>query len=406
MRKENIQFKNSAGENLAGVLDLPTAKPRAYALFAHCFTCSKNIRAATTISRALTEAGFAVLRFDFTGLGQSEGEFADSNFSSNVDDLVAAANYLQHEHEAPSVLIGHSLGGTAVLQAAQQIPSAVAVATIGSPANPAHVAHLFAGEREELEASGSAEVNLGGRPFQIKRQFLQDLESQAMPDSLASLRKAVLILHSPLDETVEIENASELFLAAKHPKSFVSLDNADHLLSREEDARYAGEVIQAWAARFLPEIEAQATVEEGVVLARTEAGGFFTSIQAGPHHLLADEPASVGGSNLGPTPYGLLSASLGACTTMTLQMYAARKKLDLKAVSVEVRHAKVHANDCVDCETRAAKVDEFQKVIHLEGSLSDEERQRLLEIADRCPVHRTLHSEVRVETQLASSSPG
>jgi putative redox protein len=404
MKKENIQFENSAGEKLAGILDLPTSTPRAYALFAHCFTCSKNIRAATIISRALIEAGFAVLRFDFTGLGQSEGEFADSNFSSNVEDLIAAANYLEDNYEAPSILIGHSLGGTAVLQAAHSIPSAMAVASIGAPSNPAHVAHLFSDKRKELEKTGSAEVNLGGRPFKIKQQFLQDLEQQTMPESLGTLRKAVLILHSPLDETVEIENASELFLAAKHPKSFVSLDNANHLLTREEDARYAGEVIQTWAARFLPALDEEASVGEGVVVARTEAGGFFTSIQAGPHHLVADEPETVGGSNLGPTPYGLLSAALGACTTMTLQMYAARKKLDLREVSVEVTHAKVHVDDCVDCEIRSAKVDEFQKVIQLEGNLSDEERQQLLEIADRCPVHKTLHSEVQVKTQLADST--
>ncbi len=404
MRKQNISFENQAGEKLSGILDLPVSKPRAFALFAHCFTCSKNLRAATTISRALTNAGFAVLRFDFTGLGQSEGEFADSNFSSNVEDLLAAANYLSENHAAPSILIGHSLGGTAVLQAAHSIPSAVAVASIGSPANPSHVAHMFEGKREELEQAGSVEVNLGGRPFRIKRQFLQDLEQQEMPASLGRLRKAVLILHSPLDETVEIDNASELFQAAKHPKSFVSLDNADHLLTREADALYAGDVIQAWAARFLPEkAESETAVAEGVVLARTDAGGFFTELQAGPHHLVADEPTAVGGSNLGPTPYGLLSAALGACTTMTLQMYAARKKLNLDSVSVEVSHGKVHADDCVNCETPSAKVDEFQKVIHLKGNLSEDERKRLLEIADRCPVHKTLHSEVIVRTELADS---
>lgn len=404
MRKQKLSFENKAGEKLSGILDLPVGKPRAFALFAHCFTCSKNLRAATTISHALTEAGFAVLRFDFTGLGQSEGEFADSNFSSNVEDLLTAANYLAENHAAPSILIGHSLGGTAVLQAAHAIPSAVAVASIGSPANPAHVAHMFEGKREELEQTGSVEVNLGGRPFRIKQQFLQDLEQQEMPASLGRLRKAVLIMHSPLDDTVEIDNASELFQAAKHPKSFVSLDNADHLLTREADALYAGDVIQAWAARFLPEIaETETAVAEGTVLARTEAGGFFTELQAGPHHLVADEPAAVGGSNLGPTPYGLLSAALGACTTMTLQMYAARKKLNLDVVSVEVTHAKVHAEDCADCETSPGKVDEFQKVIHLQGNLSEDERKRLLEIADRCPVHRTLHSEVIVRTELASN---
>ena len=404
MQKKNVTFENSAGEKLAGILDLPLAKPRAYALFAHCFTCSKNLRAATNISRALTDAGFAVLRFDFTGLGQSEGEFADSNFSSNVDDLLVAADFLDEHYEAPALLLGHSLGGTAVLQAAHDIPSAVAVATIGSPADPAHVGHLFAPATEALERDGVAEVNLGGRPFTVKQQFLEDIRKHPMPESLGSLRKAIMILHAPLDDTVELDNASKLFTAAKHPKSFVSLDKADHLMSRTEDSRYAGEVIASWAVRYLPPVEEAATVNvpEGSVLARTDIDSFTTEIQAGPHHLIADEPAGVGGANLGPSPYGLLSAALASCTTMTLKMYASMKKLDLRSVSVNVTHEKVHAEDCADCESEGGKIDTFYRELSFEGDLTDAQQQRLLEIADKCPVHKTLHSEVKVRTKLAS----
>mgnify|MGYP001824937914 CR=1 FL=1 len=403
MKKLNVNFSNDAGEQLAGILDLPESAPRAYALFAHCFTCSKNLRASTNISQALTAAGYAVLRFDFTGLGQSEGDFSETNFSTNVGDLLAAVRFLDEEYEAPALLLGHSLGGTAVLQAAHDVPSAVAIATIASPADPEHVAHLFSAEREALEENGEVDVELGGRPFRIKQQFVEDLGKHPMPESIGQLRKAVMILHAPLDGTVELENASKLFAAAKHPKSFVSLDKADHLLSREEDSRYAGEIIASWAAKYLPpqaDDDDQA-VPEGVVVARTDAGGFRTDVHMGSHYITADEPASVGGTNLGPTPYGLLSASLAACTTMTLQMYAKHKKLDLQSATVTVTHDKIHAKDCADCETTNGKVDEFRRVLTLEGDFTEEQRQRILEIADRCPVHRTLHSEVKVRTELA-----
>ena len=332
MQKLNVSFTNKHGHQLSGILDLPSGKPIAYALFAHCFTCSKNLKAATNIARALTDSGIAVLRFDFTGLGQSEGEFADSNFSSNVDDLIAAVRYLETEHRAPSILVGHSLGGTAVLEAAPEIPSAVAVCTIGSPSRPAHVLHLLSGSEAELRQQGQAEVNLGGRPFMMKKQFIDDLEEKNPAEKIGSLRKALLVMHAPLDTVVEIDNASRLFTSAKHPKSFVSLDDADHLLSREQDSRYAGSVLAAWASRYLPataEAEQLPAGNDGEVVARTRAGGFVTDIRSGPHALKADEPRSVGGSNLGPTPYDLLSAALAACTTMTLQMYAKHKKLPL-----------------------------------------------------------------------------
>ena len=404
MQNVRVEFPNAAGEVLSGILSLPVSAPRAFAVFAHCFTCTKNLKAATNISRSLTEAGIAVLRFDFTGLGESEGAFADTNFSSNIGDLVAAARFLEDEYEAPRILLGHSLGGTAVLQAAKDVPSAVAVATIGSPAEPAHVAHLLEGSRAELESSGIAEVQLGGRPFTIKKQFLDDIEAHSLADAVGSLRKALLVMHAPLDNTVEIENASALFTAAKHPKSFVSLDNADHLLSRNEDSVYAGHVLASWASRYLPDTGADDGLQaaEGEVVARTNIDSFRTEVAAGPHTLVADEPVAVGGTNLGPTPYGLLSAALATCTTMTLKMYASLKKLDMRSATVRVIHDKVHAEDCYDCETQAGKIDEFRREISFDGDLTDAELDRLMEIADKCPVHRTLHSEVKVRTTRGS----
>jgi putative redox protein len=406
MQNINVQFRNDAGQLLSGILDLPTTGPRAYALFAHCFTCSKNLKAATNISRSMTESGIAVLRFDFTGLGQSEGEFADTNFSSNVEDLLAAARFLEADYAAPAILLGHSLGGTAVLQAARHVPSAVAVATIGSPADPEHVAALFDDAREELEANGLAEVRLGGRPFTIKRQFVDDLSAHSLADSVAGLRKALLIMHAPLDAIVEVDNASALFSAAKHPKSFVSLDTADHLLSRNEDSAYAGHLLAAWASRYLPAANPDDGLAAGPgdVVARTPVDTFRTEIRAGTHALVADEPASVGGENTGPTPYDLLSAALAACTTMTLKMYASLKKLDLESTTVRVNHDKVHAEDCGDCESGSGKIDEFRREISFDGNLSEAEVKRLLEIADKCPVHKTLHSEVKVRTSYVDAA--
>ena len=403
MPSKNIVFQNDGGHALSGLLDVPAKPPIAYALFAHCFTCSKNLKAAANIARALNDAGIAVMRFDFTGLGQSEGEFADTNFSSNVSDLLAAVNYMGREFESPSILIGHSLGGTAVLQAASSVASAVAVATIGSPSEPAHVARMFSGSEDVMRERGEATIDLGGRPFLMKRQFLDDLEAQDLRSSVGKLRKALLIMHAPLDSIVEIDNASALFAAAKHPKSFVSLDDADHLLSRETDSRYAGHVLAAWASRYLPERVSEDTPDEheGRVTARTRLDGFRTEVRLGRHSLVADEPRAVGGTDLGPTPYDLLSAALATCTSMTLRMYANHKKLALESATVTVEHDKVHAKDCEDCESSDGKIDEFRRSIALEGELTTEQRERMLEIADRCPVHRTLHSEVKVRSKLA-----
>ncbi len=402
MQNLKVTFENRNGETLSGILDLPTEEPVAYALFAHCFTCSKNLRAASNIARALNDERIAVLRFDFTGLGQSEGEFSDTNFSSNVDDLLAAVDFLDRKHGDVSILVGHSLGGTAVLQAARHVDSVVAVATIGSPAEPAHVARMFKGHEASLQKHGEAEVDLGGRPFLVKQQFVDDLEKHDVQGSIGRLRKALLIMHAPLDNIVEIDNAAELFVAARHPKSFVSLDNADHLLTNDDDSRYAGQVLAAWASRYLPHADhgEPFRVAAGEVVARTYSDGFKTDVRAGRHTLVADEPRSVGGTNAGPSPYDLLSAALATCTSMTLHMYAAHKKVDLESVTVRVTHGKIHAEDCEDCESDTGRIDEFKRSISLQGSLTEAQQTRMLEIADRCPVHRTLEGEIKVRSKL------
>jgi len=404
MQSIKVKFPNNAGEELAGILDVPAGEPAAYALFAHCFTCSKNLKAATNISRSMTAAGIAVLRFDFTGLGDSDGAFEDSSFSSNVEDLLSAVHWLEKEYRSPEILFGHSLGGTAVLQAASSVPSAVAVATIGSPSDPTHVAHMFHGSEKELRENGVAEVQLGGRPFRVRQQFLDDLIRHKLPEAVSSLRKALLVMHAPLDDVVDVENASALFAAALHPKSFISLDKADHLMSREADSKYAGQVLASWASRYLPTAaapkELPLAAADGFVVAQTKIDGFRTEIAAGNHAFLADEPVSVGGTDTGPTPYDLLSAALATCTSITLRMYARLKKIELRSASVAVRHGRVHAKDCADCESVAGKIDEFQRVLTLDGDLTEEQRQRMLEIADRCPVHKTLHGEIKVRTTL------
>ncbi len=400
-----IEFEGAHGDLLAARLDRAPGRPRAYALFAHCFTCSKDFVASSRVSRALAALGVSVLRFDFTGLGNSAGDFANTTFSSNVEDLVRAADFLRREHEAPALLLGHSLGGAAVLAAARRIPEAVAVATIGAPADPGHVTKLFADQREEITARGEALVTLAGRPFRIRRQLLEDLSAASLEPAVANLGKALLVLHSPIDQTVGIENAGRLFQMARHPKSFVSLDGADHLLSRSEDAAYAAAIVAAWSSRFLPgELTRDAPVpgdQQEVVVAENGDGLFGQAIRAGRHRLVADEPAALGGEDSGPSPYGLLLAALGACTSMTLRLYARRKQLPLERVAVRLHHERVHATDCANCDEKPARIDRIDRTLELTGDLDDAQRQRLLEIADRCPVHRTLTGEVRIETRLA-----
>lgn len=402
MRSERFDFPNARGQRLAAVLDLPLGRPAAFALFAHCFTCGKDFRAAKRISEQLATHGIAVLRFDFTGLGASEGEFANTHFSSNVDDLIAAADHLRQAYGAPAILIGHSLGGAAVIAAAHRIPDARAVVTIAAPFDPGHVVGLFKEHVDTIRAAGELDVQLAGRPFRIKREFLDDVAEKKLQQSLATLRKALLICHAPTDETVGIENAAHIFGAAKHPKSFVSLEGADHLLAKPEDARYVADVIAAWADRYLekPQIMSEAEVEAGLVLVReTHAGKFQQEILTGAHHLLADEPVKLGGLDSGPGPYDFLLASLGACTAMTVRLYAEFKKIPLQNVSVRLNHEKkIHTKDCEDCETKVVKVDHIDRVITLEGPLDDVQRKRLMEIADKCPVHQTLTSQINIHT--------
>jgi uncharacterized OsmC-like protein/pimeloyl-ACP methyl ester carboxylesterase len=408
MRSERFNFPNSKGEQLAATLDLPLGKPAAFALFAHCFTCGKDILAAKRIAERLTIHGIGVLRFDFTGLGGSDGEFANTHFSSNVDDLVAAADHLRKMYGAPAILIGHSLGGAAVLAAAHKIVDARCVVTIAAPCDPAHVAGLFKDHIDKIREHGEVEVALAGRPFRIKREFLDDVAEKKLQNCLADLRKALLIFHSPTDDTVGIDNASHIFTAAKHPKSFVSLAGADHLLSKKSDAVYVAGVIAAWAERYLeqPVGRSDEQIELGTVLVReTRAGKFQQEILSGPHRFLADEPVKVGGLDSGPGPYDLLLAGLGACTSMTLRLYADHKKLPLDRVSVRLSHNKIHAEDCENCETKEGMVDRIDRNITLEGALDAEQRKRLLEIADKCPVHRTLESEIEIRTFEKAPSP-
>ncbi len=404
MPTERIEFPNGRGQTLAARLDRPHAPPRAYALFAHCFTCTADLAAATRISRTLTEHGIAVLRFDFTGLGHSEGELANTDFDGNVDDLVAAADWLRAQRRAPRILIGHSLGGAAVIAAAAQVPEARAVATIGAPSDPAHVNALFGSCLQTIRDEGQAEVTLAGRTFVIGRAFVESVEQARLEGALKDLRRALLVFHSPVDNVVGIDHAARIFQAAKHPKSFVSLDTADHLVTRAEDAAYLAGVLASWATRFIGDDTAELRPPpkaNHVVVHETRNGKYQQAMAIGPHFLLADEPVGVGGDDSGPTPYDLLLASLGACTSMTMRMYADHKGFPLERAVVTLHHEKIHAHDCAACESKTGKVDRIRRTIRLVGDdLTADQRQKIIEIADKCPVHRTLHGEVVVETTV------
>ncbi len=400
---EKVTFLNGRGDELSARLDYPTNQaPAAYAIFAHCFTCSKDLRAVGAISRALNRQNIAVLRFDFTGLGESEGDFADTNFSSNVEDLVTAAEFLEEKHEVPRILVGHSLGGAAVLQAAHNIPSAEAVATIAAPYDPEHVTRMLDDALEEIKSSGEAHITLAGRSFTIRKQFLEDLAATKMEETIRTLERALLVFHSPVDRTVGIDNAARIFDAAKHPKSYISLDEADHLLSDVSDAEYVGTVLGAWARKYVDFDTETEKTEKGQVVTRTEES-YRTEIASGRHAMIADEPEEIGGDDAGPTPYDYLLGALGSCTGMTLRMYADRKDWPLDEATVRLSHDKVHAEDCEHCDTAEGKVDRITREIELRGDLSAEQRERLLEIANKCPVHRTLHSEIDVQSSLRTA---
>jgi uncharacterized OsmC-like protein/fermentation-respiration switch protein FrsA (DUF1100 family) len=403
---ERFQFEGAGGIHLAATLDSPEGQIRAYALFAHCFTCGKDVLAAKRIAVALAAKGIAVLRFDFTGLGSSEGDFANSTFASNVADLVRAANHLRETKKAPTVLIGHSLGGAAILAAAESIPEARAVVAIAAPSDPAHVTGLFADRIEDIRKFGKAEVSLAGRPFTVTREFLDDIAEHSLIDRVARLHRALLIMHAPTDDMVGIDNATRIFVAAKHPKSFVSLAGADHLLSDRRDSAYVADVIAAWASRYIEPAGAEEAMDLGesprsVVVRETRDSKFQQSISVGPHRLVADEPIAAGGEDTGPGPYDLLLAGLGACTSMTMRLYADRKMLPLERTTVTLRHSKIHAQDCAECETKQGLLDQIERVIAMEGALDADQRNKLMEIADKCPVHRTLTSEIRIVTSAA-----
>lgn len=404
MKSTKLKIKNSKGLTLNAYMELPAnQKPNYYAIFAHCFTCSSNLNAVKHVSRSLTQDGFAVIRFDFTGLGRSEGEFADSHFSANVQDLLDVHSYISEHYEAPGLLVGHSLGGAAVLVAASKLKAVKAVATVGAPATVDHVKRLFSHQIEDIENKGNVEVDIGGRPFIINKDFVEEFDKTDLPVIVKNLRKPLLIMHSPLDKIVGIDNAKQLYLKAHHPKSFITLDDADHLLSEEKDSQYVGEIIGTWASRYFPQVENKMLDTEGEQLVghlNIVEDNFTTSIQTKNHTFIADEPAGIGGSDFGPSPYEYLNAALAACTAMTLKMYAERKKWDLREVFVYLSHSRKHSDDLMVKVDKPKYMDHINKKLKFVGNLDDTQKERLKEIASRCPVHKTIASEVVFETQI------
>lgn len=398
MKSIKITIQNENGENLAARLEMPVSgRPANYALFAHCFTCSKDLKAVKNITQGLLSHDIAVLRFDFTGLGESEGDFSETNFSSNIQDLLCVARYMEKHYQSPAIMIGHSLGGAAIIKAASQLTHVKAVATIGSPADPEHVTHLLSESRDVIEEKGEAKVLIAGRPFTIKKQFLSDLEGKSLEHILQNKDFAYLIMHSPQDNVVAIENAAMLYKSARHSKSFISLDGADHLLSEPEDSWYAGHMIGAWCSRYLPKEKEEALETEKQAIARTYFDAFTTDVQMGKHSLIADEPKDANGDDLGPSPYDLLAASLATCTSMTLQYFAKAKKIPLEEVRVHTQHHKQHADDC---QQENKKIDHLDRWIELDGDLNKAQREKLLEIANKCPVHKTMLSDIKINTRL------
>ena len=396
---ETFTFEGRAGQRLDGRLERPLyGQPHAAALFAHCFTCTKQSRAATRIAAALAAQGIAVLRFDFTGLGGSEGDFANAGFTANIDDLVAAADALEAAGLPPKLLVGHSLGGAAVIAAAGRIAGAAAVATIGAPFDTSHVFGHFGDAVDAIERDGEAEVRIAGRPFRIARDFLEQGRNQPQAERLGALDLPLLVMHAPDDDTVSVHDAGEIFRAAKHPKSFVALDGADHLLTEPGAASYAAGIVAAWASRYLPAPEPEEVALSGTVEVETAGGKFAQFVRTATHQFIADEPVSYGGRDDGPTPYDLLLASLGTCTSMTIQMYAERKKWPLQSVRVELEHSRDHQQDCVDCDKDGTQIQALDRAIELTGDLTSEQREKLMEIADRCPVHRTLEGDLHIHT--------
>lgn len=398
--QQRVTFQSRQGHSLSGVVHIPNnGRVLAYALFAHCFTCTKNINAAANIADVLSQQGIATLRFDFTGLGASKGKFEESSFSTNIEDLVDAANFLAEKYQAPQLLVGHSLGGTAILAASKYIDSATAVASIASPAEPEHILHLLSEDLQCIADQGSANVSLAGRTFTFKQEFVDDVKKHTV--DFKHLKKSLMVMHSPVDTIVAISEAAKIFGEAMHPKSFVTLEDADHLLSKTTDSTYVGTVLATWAKRYIDLSEADTTESSGVTATAHTNQGFVCNVNANGHLFIADEPESVeGGTDLGPTPYDLLASALATCTAMTLNMYARFKKLPVQSVNVEVNHDRIHASDCVDCEKSEGHVDVFTRKIVISGEIDQTQSSRMLEIADRCPVHKTLENEIKINTQL------
>ncbi|SED16240.1 putative redox protein [Tenacibaculum sp. MAR_2009_124] len=404
MKTIRLDIENSKQYKLRAYVELPAnQKPHYYAIFAHCFSCSSSLNAVKNISRALTNHGFGVVRFDFTGLGRSEGGFAESHFSANVDDLISVNRYISENFSAPSLIIGHSLGGAAAVVAASKLSNIKAVATIGSPATVNHVTHLFSHAIEEVKSKGEVEVNIGGRPFKINQEFVEDFHKTDLPEITKKLRKPILIMHSPVDAVVEISNAHSLYHNAKHPKSFISLDNADHLLSQNRDSLYAGNMIGSWAQRFFDPKENTMLDTNGEQLIghlNLLEDNFTTSLQTKNHSFLADEPTTFGGDDFGPSPYDYLSASIAACTTMTLKLYAQRKKWDLQEVYVYITYSKKHSDELSLDVEKPGRIDHISKKLKFVGNLDESQQQKLKEIASKCPVHKTVAKEVYFDTEL------
>ena len=401
MSVKKVEFRSHEGNVLRGLLHLSNKPASVFAIFTHCFTCSKDLKSIKTISSELARNGISVLRFDFTGLGESEGDFSETNFTTTTMDIVSAAEFLEKNYFPPELLIGHSLGGAAVLQIADRIESSKAVVTIAAPSEPSHILKHIGDKKDQIDHEGEASVQIEGRPFRIKKQFLDDLEKNNMKKKIENLRRSLLILHSPFDNTVGIDNATGIFTAAKHPKSFISLGNSDHLISNSDDAVYTGKIISSWAGKYLEmDRGIKNERENNPLTVINEKYSYSSYIISGDHTMVSDEPVASGGDDLGPDPYRYLLSSLGSCTCMTLRMYSDRKKWSLDAVRVTLRHEKIHASDCEDCETKEGKIDRITRIIKLIGDLKPDQKKRLLEIADKCPVHRSLKSEISIKTEL------
>jgi len=404
MNTVRLEIENRKGLKLQAYLELPAnQKPNHFAIFAHCFSCNSNFNAVKNISRSLSNHGFGVLRFDFTGLGKSEGEFAESHFSANVEDLLDVSNYLEKHYKAPSLLVGHSLGGAAVIVAASKLEHIKAVATVGAPATVSHVTHLFSHGTDDIQEKGDVEVKIGGRPFKINQDFVNDFGKTDLPKIIKKLRKPILVMHAPFDKVVGIENAHQIYHNAIHPKSFISLDDADHLLSKQTDSIYVGNMIGTWVERYFEPEDNNMISSNGEQLVghlNLLEDNFTTSIQTKKHSFIADEPTNIGGDDFGPSPYDFLSTGLAACTVMTLKMYADRKKWDLHEVFVYITYSRKHSDD-LDIEVdKPTRFDHLQKKIKIVGNLDEKQRNRLKEIASKCPVHKTLQSKIIIDTSL------